>query len=58
MGIWPSQRSKGQVPAGVEEMPLAVIKAVVQLPDGVDMLEDDDVPWVRMLLVHVKHDVN
>ena len=39
-------------------MPLAVINAVVQLPDGVDMLEDDDVPWIRMLLVHVEHDVN
>ena len=39
-------------------MPLTVIKTVIQLPDGVDMLEDDDITRVRVLPVHVEDNVN
>ena len=50
--------SQSCVPACPEEVLLALIKAVVHLPDGVQMLERDGVPRIWLARIHVEDNVN
>ena len=47
-----------EVPAGLEEVLLGFVKAMIDLPDRVYMLRNNGVSWIRMFLIHVIDNVN
>ena len=52
------QGIQGKIPASPEEVLLAFIKAMKNLPHGVQMLHDDGITRIWLVLAHVKDDIN
>ena len=45
------ESSKGCAPADPKEVFFAFREAVIHLPDGVEVLQDDGVTWIRLVSV-------